>query len=105
MESWDGRESFKNVTEWLLSISKHAKSDVKILLVADNCHLEAERQVSRDEVQKLASDFALDFIEISSANNINVKEAFEMLFDKVDRSRPGLKTKTESPPAADLIQD
>ncbi|KAJ2000681.1 GTP-binding protein [Coemansia thaxteri] len=51
-------------------------NSVGILLVGNKCDLVGERQVSREEAQKMADSFGCPYIETSAKENINIEEVF-----------------------------
>src|SRR3990167_211140 len=51
----------------------------KIIIVGNQCDLEAERQVSYEEGEKFAKEKKLLFFESSAKNNINIEQIFTTL--------------------------
>lgn len=56
---------------------------VPTVIVGNKVDMEADRAVSREEGQMLATEFNALFIEVSAKNNIKVREAFELLIRKI----------------------
>ena len=54
-----------------------------ILLVGNKQDLENERKISYDDGKKLAESWGIEYIETSTKNNFNCKEAFERLAQKI----------------------
>ena len=77
------RESFENLNSWLIDIAKNAKKDICKILVGTNCDLENERKVTYQEGKDFATSNGMKFIEVSAKNNINVKEAFDILLEDI----------------------
>ena len=80
------RESFESLSHWLIEIEKNASKNVKILLMGNNCDLEDKRQVSYQEGKDFAAKNNLNFFEASAKDNINIKEAFELLTEEMINS-------------------
>ena len=54
-----------------------------ILLVGNKRDLENERKIFYDDGKKLAESWGIEYIETSTKNNFNCKEAFERLAQKI----------------------
>ena len=77
------RDSFDSLNSFLIEIRKNAKKDIFIILVGTNCDLEDERIVTYQEGKDFATKNGMKFIEVSAKNNINVKEAFNILLEDI----------------------
>ncbi|XP_077399582.1 ras-related protein Rab-39B isoform X1 [Vanacampus margaritifer] len=74
------RRSFQNVHEWLEEARSHVQPhSIVFLLVGHKCDLEAQRQVSRQEAERLAGVYGMRYIETSARDAINVERAFTEL--------------------------
>ena len=73
------RESFENLTSWLIEIEKNANKNVYKLLIGNKCDLEDKRKVSIQEGKDFAESNGMKFIETSAKDNTKVQEAFELL--------------------------
>ena len=80
------RDSFENLNSWLIEIEKNANKNIKKLLMGHNCDLEDKRQVSYKEGKDFATRNNMLFIESSAKNNINIKEAFDLLIEEIINS-------------------
>ena len=80
------RESFESLNFWLIEIEKNANKNVKILLMGNNCDLEDKRKVSYQEGKDFAMKNNMLFLEASAKDNINIKEAFELLIEEIINS-------------------
>ena len=60
------RDSFTNLTSWLIEIEKNASKNIKILLMGNNCDLEDKREVSYQEGKDFALKNNLLFFEASA---------------------------------------
>ena len=77
------RDSFDSLNSFLIEIRKNAEKDISIILVGTNCDLEDERIVTYQEGKDFATKNGMKFIEVSAKNNINVKEAFNILLEDI----------------------
>ncbi|KAF9105122.1 Ras GTPase [Mortierella sp. AM989] len=89
------RNSFEEISTFYQQILRVKDKDFfPIILVANKCDLEHERQVSTHEGRELAKQFNSRLIETSAKQRINVDEAFYNLvreirrFNKEEYSQP-----------------
>lgn len=69
------RRSFMNVHNWLEEAQSHVRPhSIVFLLVGHKCDLEEQRQVSRQEAEKLAGAFGMRYVETSARDAINVEQ-------------------------------
>ncbi|XP_067867800.1 ras-related protein Rab-39B-like [Heterodontus francisci] len=74
------RKSFENIKEWLREVNNHVYPNKTIfILVGHKSDLINDREVSREEAEKLADTLGLNYIETSAKNNTNVDNAFMKL--------------------------
>lgn len=61
---------------------------IPIVLCGNKCDLESEREVTREEAEKLAAEWGpkCAFFETSAKNNVNVTESFRELVRKINNS-------------------
>lgn len=87
----NNRSSFENLRVWLNSVKEKAESEIQIILLANKCDLEEEREVKKEEIKGKADELGIEFFETSAKTNLGVDEAFDKIIDKVFRavySRP-----------------
>ena len=77
------RESFENLTSWLIEIEKNANKNVYKLLIGNKCDLEDKRKISVQEGKEFAESNGMKFIETSAKDNTKVQEAFELLTTEI----------------------
>ena len=77
------RNSFENLKNWLNSIKESADEDIQIILVANKCDLEEERQVKIEEIKAKAEEWKLEYFETSSKENLNINEVFDNIIQKI----------------------
>ena len=77
------RTSFEKIEEWLKEVEekKNTNNKVPLVLIGNKIDLENERVVSKEEGEKLAEKYNIEFFECSAKNGINVNEAFQYLID------------------------
>jgi len=73
------KESFKNLSNWLIEIEKNASKNVLRVLIGNKVDLEDKRVISFNQGKEFADTYGLKFIETSAKKNVNVSEAFETL--------------------------
>ena len=73
------KESFKNLSNWLIEIEKNASKNILRILIGNKCDLEDKRVITRAQGKEFADTYGLKFIETSAKKNLNVSEAFETL--------------------------
>jgi small GTP-binding protein len=72
------RETFENIKNWLEEVRSVAPKIV-LILVGNKIDLEGQREVSREEGEKLAEDLGIPYIETSAKTGDNIEDAFRML--------------------------
>lgn len=86
------RGSFENTREWLSEIKEYAPHDAVVVLLGNKCDATAkERQIKREEGEKLAADYNVAFLETSAKTGMNVDLAFEAASRELMKleSKPG----------------
>jgi GTPase KRas protein len=74
------RDSFDEVTAMYHAILRTKDRDyVPLVMVANKCDLEAQREVGVTEARALAKQLGCPFIEASAKEGVNVNVAFESL--------------------------
>ena len=77
------RDSFTNLTSWLIEIEKNANKSVFKLLIGNKNDLESERKVTTEEGKEFADSNGMKFIETSAKTADKVYEAFELLTKEI----------------------
>ena len=66
--------------DWLEEAKMHVQPfQIVFLLVGHKCDLASQRQVTREEAEKLSADCGMKYIETSAKDATNVEESFTML--------------------------
>ena len=73
------KESFKNLSNWLIEIEKNASKNVLKVLIGNKTDLEEKRVITYNQGKEFADTYGLKYIETSAKKNMNVNEAFETL--------------------------
>ena len=79
----NNQRSFENLKTWLNSIKESAEENVQVILIANKCDLESEREVKTQDIAKRANEWNIEFFETSSKENINIDDSFNMIIKKV----------------------
>jgi len=78
------RNSFEEISTFHQQILRVKDRDTfPVIVVANKCDLEYERQVGMNEGRDLAKHFGCRFIETSAKQRINVDEAFSQLVREI----------------------
>ena len=73
------KDSFKNLSNWLIEIEKNASKNVLKVLIGNKTDLDDKRVITTNQGKEFADTYGLKFIETSAKKNLNVNEAFETL--------------------------
>ena len=73
------KDSFKNLSNWLIEIEKNASKNVLKVLIGNKVDLEDKRVIAYNQGKEFADTYGLKYIETSAKKNLNVNEAFETL--------------------------
>ena len=80
------RESFENLSSWLIEIEKNANKNIFKVLIGNKTDLEEKRKVTYQEGKDFAESNGMKFIETSAKTASQVNEAFEMLTNEIIKS-------------------
>ncbi|KAK6171598.1 hypothetical protein SNE40_019749 [Patella caerulea] len=70
------KNSFDNIRAWLAEINEYAQEDVVIMLLGNKCDVAGERQLRREDGERLAKEYGVAFMETSAKTGMNVELAF-----------------------------
>ncbi|XP_077282990.1 ras-related protein Rab-37-like isoform X1 [Arctopsyche grandis] len=70
------KTSFDNIRAWLGEIREYAQDDVVIMLLGNKCDSGSDREVRREEGERLAREYRVAFMETSAKTGVNVELAF-----------------------------
>ena len=78
--SYDNRESFEHLNEWIKQVDANASSETCKVLVANKSDLEPnQREVTIEEAKKFAAEHGLQYYETSAKSNIGIPVVFNDL--------------------------
>ena len=77
------RGSYNDVENWRKEIKENASKKAILLLIGNKCDLEEKRETSKEEAEKLAKEYEMDYFETSAKTGYNVNEAIEHLVETV----------------------
>jgi small GTP-binding protein len=75
--------SLKNIKNWVNQIRESLSDEVCITLIGNKSDLDNKRIINFEDAEKIAKDFNMDYYETSAKMNINIKEAFKNLMEKM----------------------
>ncbi|XP_059152828.1 ras-related protein Rab-26-like isoform X2 [Physella acuta] len=73
------KTSFDNVRAWLGEINDYSQDGVVIMLLGNKCDATADRQVRKEDGERLSKEFGVPFMETSSKTGLNVDLAFNAI--------------------------
>mmetsp|Transcript_29233 Transcript_29233/g.93649 ORF Transcript_29233/g.93649 Transcript_29233/m.93649 type:complete len:191 (+) Transcript_29233:277-849(+) len=93
--------SFEEINSFISKILRIKDADaVPMVLAGNKCDMEDERQVQKDQAQKLAAEWKCPFMETSAKNKINNEECF---YEVVREIRKMSKKTEEAKPKRRLL--
>ena len=76
----NNRESFQNLKNWIKN-PDYEKRNVKIIIVGNKIDL--KKEISTDDLKRLANRYSCKYFEVSAKNNINVNSIFESITEEI----------------------
>jgi small GTP-binding protein len=73
------QETYNNIEKWYKETIRGAGENINLMLIANKIDMENERQVSREEGEKLAEKLGIPYFETSAQDKDIVDEAFKLL--------------------------
>ena len=79
------RESFDKISYWVKAIHDNTDSGNKCkqVLIGNKIDLENERQISKEEGEKMASSYKIKYFETSAQLNIGINEFFKSIITEI----------------------
>ena len=71
------RDTFELIEKFIDDIKINSKKNIGKILIGNKVDLESDREVSKEEGEKLAESFQCKYYEICSQTGLNVKEAID----------------------------
>eukprot|EP00434_Breviolum_minutum_P019983 symbB.v1.2.017627.t1/scaffold1340.1/size241236/12 len=81
------KASFEHIDYWLQQLEQHGDEGVQRVLVGNKADLNENRKVTKEEGQKLATQYNMKFFETSAKTGQDVDEAFLSIADDVVKQR------------------
>jgi GTPase SAR1 family protein len=81
----DRENSFDRIPIYFDRINSSSPETVKIILAATKIDLVDRRQVSYEEAKELADQLGIPYVETSSKNDINIREAINTIVLIIER--------------------
>ena len=79
----DDENSFEFIKEWLdYTISKRVSLDHS-LFICFKSDLEENNKIDFSQVEKISLDYEIEFVKVSSKDNLNIKESFNNIVNKM----------------------
>ncbi|KAA8582293.1 ras-related protein Rab-15 isoform X1 [Etheostoma spectabile] len=75
--------SFQHLVKWASDVDEYAQDKVQRILVGNKCDEELRRQVTKDQGNKLAETYGMEFFETSAFNSMNICESFTRMTELV----------------------
>ena len=73
-------ESFQNLKNWIKN-PDYEKRNVKIIIVGNKKNI--KKEISTDDLKRLANRYSCKYFEVSAKNNINVNSIFESITEEI----------------------
>ena len=78
------KNSFESIEQWINNIKESSNyENIGLVVVGNKCDLENKRVVKEEEKELLEKKIGMKIIEASAKLDINVKESFNLLIDKM----------------------
>lgn len=76
-------ESFNAVQDWVTQIKTYSWDNAQVVLVGNKSDMQDERVVAYERGKQFSEHLGLEFFETSAKENVNVKQVFDSLVDKI----------------------
>ena len=84
-------KSYENIKKWINEIKEEISENVTIILIGNKIDNEAERKISKEQGEKLANDFHVQFFETSAKTGEGINESVFYLVQKIVETDPEIK--------------
>ena len=84
-------KSYENIKKWINEIKEEIFENVTIILIGNKIDNEAERKISKEQGEKLANDFHVQFFETSAKTGEGINESVFYLVQKIVETDPEIK--------------
>ena len=76
-------ESFKNVRTWIMSIHKIKNATLPKILVGNKLDMTEERAVPKEDAEKMASEYGVQYFETSALTGDGISEMMDNIMSQV----------------------
>jgi Ras-related protein Rab-1A len=76
-------KSFENIDNWMFERDKYCNSNICTLIIGTKSDIKKKDLITDDMISNLCINYGASYIETSSKNDFNVKEAFELICKKL----------------------
>lgn len=80
------KNTFDTISKWWKKILDCRDKDFPAILIGNKCDLENQREVQKEEGEKIAKELGVKFIEASNKKGINIKESVKELIKMILQS-------------------
>ena len=84
-------KSYENIKKWINEIKEEISEEVTIVLIGNKIDNEGERKISKEQGEKLASDYNVAFFETSAKTGQGINESVFYLVQKIVDADPEVK--------------
>ena len=77
------KNTFKTISNWWKKILDYKDKDFPAILIGNKCDLENQREVQKEEGEKIAKELGIKFLEVSNKNGISIKESARELIKMI----------------------
>ena len=84
------------MSTWIKQIDLHSNEDVIKMLVGAKCDLDGDRKVQKDQAEKFATKYGMEFMEVSAKTSLNVEEVFEKLAREINKKRDEIQKEIQA---------
>jgi len=78
------KKSFRNIKYWIEQLKENSTdTDICKVLIGNKCDRLEDRVITEEQGKKLAKEYNMEYIEVSTKENKNIIEAFNCLINKI----------------------
>ena len=89
-------ESFRSINKWANDVKLYANNNIILFLVGNKYDLNEERKIEEDRGRELASQYNMEFLEVSAKTGYNIDKIFNIACQKIyENIKKGLYDENE----------
>ena len=89
------KESFENVRNWVRQVDVHAQPNVQKILLGNKCDLLEQREVTKEQAEKVAEQYKMKYFETSAKTGQGIKDGFETVASQIIKNIDAQKSATQ----------